>query len=199
MTQEKKSKLAFGVFAATAVVTLGATAFSSTFAATETATGEVEVVVSEVLTIELSNDNVLLEANAAINEGLAQNNTQVAVGTNSVNGASLTVQMDSATPSNSLNGDTSGNTAQIAPTAGAVLGANQWGYEAFNSGSSASGIWNAMPIYGSPTVIFSNFDTGAGMDQAGVATWTFEFGAKIDFTLPADTYRGTILYTATTN
>jgi hypothetical protein len=200
MKQFKKSAIAFGVFAAAAFVTLGTSIFSSTFAQTQTSTGVVEVTVDDTLTISLSDSNVYLDANAAANDGFAQGSTNVTIGTNNVTGASLTVRMDSTTPSNNLLG-TGTNTAVIAPTASPVLAANTWGYEAFNTnGGSASGLWNAMPANtSSPDVIFSDLDTGAGMNAPGSATWTFNFGTVIDFALPADTYSGTILYTATTN
>ena len=200
MRQLQKSKIAFGVFAAAAVVTLGTSIFSSSFATTETATGVVEVAVNETLAISLSHDTVLIEADAATNDGFAEGSTQVTVGTNNATGSSLTVQMDAATPTNDLTG-TGTNTSVIAPTATSVLGANTWGYQAFNTDTgSASGLWSAMPSNSSsPDVIFSDLNTGAGINAAGTTTWTFMFGTQIDYTLPSDTYSGTIIYTATTN
>jgi hypothetical protein len=197
MKQLQKSKIAFGVFATAAVVTLGTSVFTSAFATTETSTGVVEVAVDETLTITLSEDVVLIEADAATNGGFAQGSTQVTVGTNNQTGASLTVQMDAA--NNNLLG-TGTNTSVIASTSTTTLGTNTWGYEAFLSGGSASGLWNAMPTNtSSPDVIFSDLDSGAGINAPGSTTWTFNFGTQIDYTLPADTYSGTILYTATTN
>lgn len=197
MTQTIKTKFAFGAFALAAIVTLGVSVFSSAFAATDSTTGEVEVTVAEVLTIELSESTVYLDANAAVNDGLAQENTQVTVGTNNAAGAGLYVEMNSNMASNYLPGDTVPSNTIAATTPGANLSNNSWGYKAFQSTPSST--WSAMNSYGTPALIFDDSTIGAGMNAPGETTWTFEFGVQIDYTMPADTYSGTILYTATTN
>jgi len=194
MKQFKKSKIAFDVFAASAIVTLGATAFSAAFAAEDSDTQIINVAVDESLTITIHDDAIDLFPSASVDNGLATSNGDVTVGTNNALGASLYIEMDSSMASNSLVGQTvSSNT--IAPTASTTLGNNTWGYEAYAANSSATGTWSAVPVSGSPTEIY-----GSGVfGTPGELTYRFEYGTKVDFALPADTYSGTVLYTATTN
>jgi hypothetical protein len=163
----------------------------------------VQVNVGEVLTIEVAQDTVTLDPIVGqTGNGILDGdtgNTDVTVATNWANGASLSVSMN--TDVVNLVGDAHGGT--ITPTANTTLStANTWGYYAYNTSGSAptTPSWSAMKTKDSGgDVIFNGSTTGDGMSRAGSTTWNFVYGAKIDYTLQSDAYKGTILYTATTN
>ena len=150
----------------------------------------------------MADDTVTIEADAATNDGFAQANTQVSVGTNNATGASLYAEMNSNMASNSLIGSAVPGNTIAETTPGTALSNNSWGYKAYNSAPPAS--WSAMSVYGTPTLIFDNntfcgVASCPGMNAAGAADWTFDYGTQVDYTMPVDVYAGTILYTATTN
>jgi hypothetical protein len=228
MKKQKKSVIAFAVFAASAIIAVGAPLAQSTFASQTNIctlnpstgavtndshgaatdchlTNEVQVNVGEVLTIEVAEDNVTLDP--VVGQTKGENNqiadgdsgeTNVTVSTNWAGGANLVVSMNSASTNNLVNGSNN-----ITPTAGgASLEAGQWGYYVNKSGAATpTTTWKAMPLSGTPDLVFNgnSAGAGAGMNAPGSTSWVFTYGTKIDYTTPSGAYTGEILYTATTN
>lgn len=131
----------------------------------------------------------------------------VVVTTNSPLGYSLSLQSNSATSKNLVNGPYSLAASTGTPASPVVLQANTWGYRldgqasfgagptsAVTNAPSSSLTFAGIPLSGSPQQIYSkNTESGVGGDTINV--W---YGTRANTSVPAGTYTQTVVYTATT-